>query len=142
MSEPTATMLQSHPDPLADIEPDLRARALDLLMHCATVCTSCADACLAEENVAELRRCARLDLDCADVCRTAATILARQSRTDPSLLRAVIEACIVACRSCGEECRAHAGMHRHCRVCAEVCEQCAEACDAVLRDLATPVGGT
>lgn len=135
-------MLQSHPDPLADLEPDLRVRAVDLLMQCATVCTSCADACLAEEEVADLRHCIRLDLDCADLCRTAASLLARQGRSDPSILRATIEACIVACRACGEECETHGGMHEHCRICAETCRRCAEACDAVLRDLATPVGGT
>lgn len=142
MTDPTATMLQAHPDPRADVEPRVRAAALETLVQCATVCTSCADACLAEENVAELRRCARLDLDCADLCRAAASILARQSETDPSVLRAAVEACIVACRSCGEECQAHAGTHPHCRVCAEACQRCAEACDALLRDLATPVGGT
>jgi hypothetical protein len=142
MTEPTATMLQSHPDPLADLEPDLRARALERLMQCATVCTSCADACMAEGEVGGLRRCVRLDLDCADLCRTTATILARQSETDPSVLRATIQACLIACRSCGEECRSHADMHPHCRVCAEVCELCARVCDELLRDLATPVGGT
>lgn len=142
MTDPTATLLQAHPDPLADLDPDLRGRCIDLLLECAMACTACADACLAEEHAGMLRRCARLDLDCADLCRAAASVLTRQTDTDPTVLRAAVEACIVACRACAEECRRHADQHRHCRICAEACDRCARACDEVMRRLATPVTGT
>jgi hypothetical protein len=33
---------------------------------------------------------------------------------------------------CGVECEQHAGMHAHCRVCAEACRNCAEACRRLL----------
>jgi hypothetical protein len=35
-------------------------------------------------------------------------------------LTACAQAC-TACRACGDECAGHAGMHEHCRICAEAC---------------------
>ena len=48
---------------------------------------------------------------------------------DANLSRAVLEACVTACRTCGDECESHAehGME-HCAVCAEQCRRCEEAC--------------
>ena len=51
------------------------AEALEASAACATICSSCADACLAEESVADLRDCIRTDLDCADVCAATAALL-------------------------------------------------------------------
>lgn len=72
---------------------------IEACRDCAQACTACADACLGEEQVTELRRCIRLDLDCADVCQTAF-----ERRT----ARAQLEACVEACRACGEERGEHA----------------------------------
>ena len=47
-----------------------------------------------------------------------------------SLLR---QAGRAACLACAEECREHAEMHEHCRVCADVCESCERACQALLK---------
>lgn len=96
----------------------------------------CADACLTEDSVAELRRCIRLNLDCADLCATTAAILGRQTEGDPSVVKAALGACVAACDACGTECSRHAGMHEHCRVCAEACRRCAEACRTALGSLA------
>ena len=54
-------MIREHPDVGADFNPDL-AQAVKHAMYCAAICNSCADACLAEEMVADLdRRIARLE---------------------------------------------------------------------------------
>ncbi|WP_217615500.1 four-helix bundle copper-binding protein [Cellulomonas sp. GbtcB1] len=101
---------------------------MESLVECAQACTACADACLSEEMVADLRTCIRTNLDCADSCGTTARILSRHTGYDADLTRAHLEACIAACRACGDECEQHAGMHEHCRVCAEACRACEQAC--------------
>jgi hypothetical protein len=92
------------------------------------VCTTCADACLHEKQVADLRDCIRLDLDCADICETTARLLARASHTDATTLRLQVQACEQACRTCAAECSRHARHMEHCRVCADACSTCADAC--------------
>jgi hypothetical protein len=94
---------------------------------------SCADDCLSEQNVTELLKCTRLDLDCADICAATGRIVSRQTEYDATVTRAALQACIAACRSCGEECARH-GEHgmEHCRVCAEECDRCRRACEALL----------
>jgi hypothetical protein len=51
------------------IRPTKLAQAVQSLQECAVVCTVCADACLTEAMVAELRRCIRLNGNCACICR-------------------------------------------------------------------------
>lgn len=97
--------------------------AIDTMFECAASCTACADACLAEEQPDKLRRCITLDNVCAEICTATARTLARISSGSYDVLRAQLQACIVACRECAEECRSHGEMHEHCAVCAEVCER-------------------
>ncbi|HYP17870.1 MAG TPA: four-helix bundle copper-binding protein, partial [Opitutus sp.] len=114
------TMLRSHPQ--ADLQrADDYTDVLNALSLCAQICTSCADACLAEEHVAQLRRCIRTDLDCADVCVATSNLITRQTETPNERVHAQLHACILACRVCADECEQHAAMHDHCRVCAETC---------------------
>jgi hypothetical protein len=127
----TAAMLDAYPASM-NVDRELVARAVDALAACAQACTACADACLSEEMVADLRTCVRTDLDCADICATTARVLSRHTGYDANLTRAQLEACVVACRTCGDECERHAGMHEHCRVCAEACRECEAACQELL----------
>ena len=124
------TMLATHPYAGEDIE--ARSDAAEALSVCAEYCASCADACLAEDSVADLRRCIRLDLDCADLCSSAARIVARQTTGDTSTFSSLLVACIEACERCAEECELHADHHEHCRGCALACRRCVEACQALL----------
>lgn len=96
---------------------------------------ACADACLSEETVADLRKCIRTNLDCADICETTARVLSRHTNYDANLTRAVLQACAQACKSCGDECAEHAEMHEHCRVCAEACRRCEDACNRLLQQM-------
>lgn len=127
-------MLGTHPRS-ATIDREVLSDAIAAIVACADACTACADACLAEDMVDDLRRCIRLNLDCVDACRTAASVLLRQTDPDPEVVGAVVRACEQACRSCGDECEQHADMHEHCRVCAEACRRCEEACQQVLEAL-------
>lgn len=130
----TSAMLETHPGrPVAD--PAQLSATIEALLDCAQACWACADACLAEDAVDDLRRCIRLNRDCAEVCVAAARILSQQTEADVEILQAAVRACEVACRSCGQECQRHAEMHEHCRVCAEVCAHCADACAQLLARL-------
>jgi hypothetical protein len=103
-------------------------------MHaCAQACTSCADGCLAEQRVTALRQCIRLNLDCADVCAATASLATRRTGSDEEVVRKMFNACITACRLCGEECQRHASHHEHCRICADACRTCEAACQQALR---------
>lgn len=127
----TAEMMNTYPAEI-NLDRDLLARVVDTLVACSQACTACADACLSEDMVAELRKCIRTNLDCADICDTTARVLSRHTGYDANLTRALLQACVQACRSCGDECAAHAGHHEHCRVCAEACRACEQACTELL----------
>ena len=131
----TAAMLDSYPADLGGIDRDALAACIDACFECAQVCTACADACLSEEMVAELTKCIRTDLDCADICATTGSVLSRHTGYDANLTKAVLQACHTACASCAAECEGHAGMHEHCRICADTCRRCEQACAELLASL-------
>jgi hypothetical protein len=128
-------MLGAYPGDV-DLDHDLLTRALEALAVCAQTCTACADACLAEDMVADLRRCITTDLNCADICSTTLSVLSRHTGYDAAVTRGQLQACVAACGVCAAECEQHAGMHEHCRVCAEACRECEEACRALLASIA------
>jgi uncharacterized membrane protein len=97
-------------------------------MFCASMCTSCADACSAERM--DMRQCIRLCLDCADICQAASRLVLRQTGQNALILRAMLELCAHACEACAEECAKHA--HEHCRLCADMCRECAQDCRTAL----------
>jgi hypothetical protein len=125
-------MLETHPQATAN---EALAHCVQQCVTCELACTSCADACLAEDHVQELTRCIRLNLDCADVCDATGRVLTRQTSPEPTLTRSMLEACAQACRVCAEECERHD--HEHCRVCADACRRCEQACE----DLRSSIGG-
>lgn len=120
-------MFQSHPAPASDAGEEAFA-LIQAAAECTYTCTTCADACLEEEDPKAMRKCIRLCLDCAEICAVTARLIARPGPQDRNLLRAQLDACATACRACAHECAAHPG-ETHCQVCAEACRACAEACD-------------
>jgi uncharacterized protein DUF326 len=130
----TKEMIATHPDVRGTVNQGL-IDAIDALYECAQACTSCADACLAEEMVTQLRQCIRFNLDCADVCATAATLANRRTASNEDVIRKLLDACVTACQLCGDECQRHASNHEHCRLCAESCHRCAKACLNALRTM-------
>jgi hypothetical protein len=69
----------------------------------------CANACLAEDMVQQLRQCIRLNLDCADVCVATGALASRRTGSNEPILRQMLQTCAAACQVCGEECQHHAG---------------------------------
>ncbi|MGK5518750.1 four-helix bundle copper-binding protein [Micromonospora sp. URMC 107] len=131
MPSTTMPMLETYPKSI-NLDGAKLAAVIDALNTCAQACTACADACLSEDMVAELTKCVRTNLDCADICTATARVLSRHTGYDANISRSMLEACATACKSCGDECAGHAGMHEHCRVCADACRACERACRDLL----------
>lgn len=127
----TTAMLIHHPIDIG-LDTELLAEGIDALLECAQTCTACADACLAEGTVAELRRCIRANQDCADICVATARVLSRRTGSVVAILASLLQACSQACRTCGEECAAHAGRHEHCAICAAACRRAEGAANDLL----------
>ena len=132
VAEVARQMLDYYPREL-NVDRGLLVRCIEACYDCAESCTQCADDCLGEENVQELTSCIRLNLDCADICAATGRVVSRQTDVDANVTSAIVQACIAACRSCGDECELHAahGME-HCRVSAEECRRCEQACQELL----------
>jgi uncharacterized membrane protein len=127
-------MLDTYPRSF-NLDAGVLAAAIEALSDCAQACTACADDCLSEEQVQDLIKCIRLNLDCADVCAATIRVVSRQTEYDANVTRPLLEACISVCRSCGDECSSHAEMHEHCRICAEACRRCEQACQELLSEM-------
>ena len=97
-------------------------------MLCSLFCTSCADACVAEDM--DMAQCIRNCLDCADICAATARLGVRRTAQNVEVLRAQLELCIKACETCAEECEKHD--NDHCKWCAKMCRECADDCRKAL----------
>lgn len=128
MDAPVKEMLNSYPADLGRVDRGALQHCIEACMACAQACTACADACLCEPDVDQLAKCVRTTLDCADVCETTGRVLSRHTGYDANITRALLDACVAACRSCADQCERHAERHEHCLVCAAACRRCEEAC--------------
>lgn len=126
------SMLESHKHGADLRELDPLTECVRACFDCASMCTMCADACLAEDMVTDLRYCIRTDLDCADICLATGKVVARQTLPSRDILYAQLTACLTACRVCAAECEQHAMHHDHCRMCAEACRRCEQACEGLV----------
>ena len=120
-------MIALHPDVAGEVNLEL-ATAARHAMLCSLFCTSCADACIAEDM--DMTQCIRTCLDCADICAATAKIAVRRAGQNIAMLRGQIETCFSACELCANECAKHD--HDHCRLCADMCRECAEDCRKAL----------
>jgi hypothetical protein len=120
----------------AETELDLDAvvDAIEACMTSAQVCTSCANACLAEDDVADLSRCIARCERCADLCTATVRVLSRPFASDHFVTHRTLHACVRACSLSAEECERHAAHHRHCAICAQACRACVKACTTLLEE--------
>jgi hypothetical protein len=104
-------------------------RAVQTCSECAAGCLACADACLAEDHVTDMRRCIKLDLICAEICTATARVLSAPGPGGDAW-RQLVEVCAKACAECADECEAHDD--QHCQRCAELCREAQRACQQLL----------
>lgn len=135
MTTTTETIIATLHLDLPVVAREALTRAITTTLGCVQTCNACAAACLRESDVDSMRSCIATDLDCAAICETTAGVLARFDGTMRPDVRALLEACIVACKTCADECATHAAHHEHCRVCADACRQCEDACRDLLAEL-------
>lgn len=119
-------MIAAHPQ-VENVTEELVLAARHAML-CSLFCTSCADACVAEDM--DMQQCIRNCLDCADVCAATARLAVRRTAQDIGVLRAQLELCIKACEHCADECEKHD--NPHCQLCATMCRECAEDCRKAL----------
>jgi hypothetical protein len=108
------------------------ADAIVASANCEQACTTCADLCLAEEDVAAMAKCVALCSNCADVCATTLRALSRPVQAGHAVVHHALRACVSACRLSAEECAYHAQHHRHCAICEHACRACERACADLL----------
>ncbi len=125
-------MIDAHPAAIADGKRDTWACAIETCLDSGQASAACADACLAEGNVEQLRSVIRSDLDTSDICFATAKILSRFTARKSSLLHTQVAACLRTVQNCEGECNNHAKMHEHCRICADSCRTCENALSALL----------
>ena len=130
------TMLRAHPR--ASMATESMIEALTSLAHCQQVCLSCADACLEEESIDELRSCIRMNLECAAICSATAESILRQTEGSHTIAHAQLHACALACQACADICALHGEHHEHCRICAKHCRNCQEKCNLLLGEFSHP----
>lgn len=133
----TAFVLRHHPSGSL-LDASLVADAIDALVQCSSACTACADACLAEPDVVDLRSCIGLNLVCADICATTARTLAMRSGEDAQVTIRQVTACAQATLTCAERCRRHGEDHQHCAECARACHRASQACADILLAMQPP----
>ena len=119
-------MINAHPQVQDETEELVLAARHAML--CSLFCTSCADACVAEDM--DMAQCIRNCLDCADVCAATARLATRRTAQNIDVLRSQLETCIKACETCAEECEKHD--NDHCKWCAKMCRECADDCRKAL----------
>lgn len=125
-------MLAAHPV-RADVEHPGWLAAVAACRDCAQICRNCADACVSEAKGPELIGCIRANLDGAAICDATAQVLSRTSEPNWPVVQELLDACVLACRACAEECGHHAEMMEHCRICADSCSHCADRCSILRR---------
>jgi hypothetical protein len=123
-------LLDAYPGTLT-ADAGVLAATIDALSDCAQACIADADDDLREQDLAEMVTCIRLCWDCVDVCTATLGVVTRQTASDVSVTRPLLEACVAVCKSCGDECARHAH-HEHCRVCEQACRRCEQACRELL----------
>jgi hypothetical protein len=119
-------MISRHPQ--VDDKTEELVLAARHAMLCSLFCTSCADACVAEEM--DMAQCIRTCLDCADVCAATARLAVRRTAQNIDVLRSQLKTCIEACETCAAECENHG--NEHCALCAKMCRECADDCRKAL----------
>ena len=127
-----AKMINMHPQVDGDLNESL-ATAIRHIMYAAPITASCADACLAEDGVADMRQCIRLCLDTSDVCAMATTVATRRTGENVAVLRQALELVVSACERCAAEC----GRHEmdHCRQCATMCQEVVDDARKAMKEL-------
>lgn len=123
-------MIQDHPQVGADYNEQL-GETVKHAMYCAAIANSCVDACNSEPG--DMSECIRKCSDASDICQAVSTVAARRTHGNTVVIKSLLEACIIACKVCAEECAKHD--NAHCRRCERMCRETMEDCVKALQGM-------
>lgn len=110
---------------------DVQAACVAACVRASTVCSVTADACLDDDEVADLRIGIRLLLDCVDVLTATSAVLSRHFGAVPAPVGSLLAACADLSGTCADEIE-RAAPAEHGQRCVDECRRAADACDALL----------
>ena len=113
-------MMESH-------QKDMPMQGMDMTMmqECLEACSAvsmCATMCADADMGEGMGRCAVMCSNMADVASTTMRMMMRPSGYDMGVMRAMMSACMTMGEACAAECRMHAEMSEHCRICMMACD--------------------
>ena len=117
-------MMQSMPRSERGMELDMMQECIEACSAAAMAATMCADA----DSREGMGRCASMCANLADVAGATMRMMMRPNGYELAVMQATMTACMATGAACATECREHAAMSEHCRVCATACETMVDAC--------------
>lgn len=102
---------------------------IDATSACMQACTMCADAMAGMDGMGT---CSSVCANTADVTGTMMRMMLRPMGMERESLMAMLEACMMMCRVCRDECSMHTGMSEAAAMCATACDACMTACQDMI----------
>jgi|GEM_PF-2964738 len=128
-------IIDVHPTGFGVIDRKKLDAAIGLSQQASQAASICADACLNEGMIKDMRECVRACLDCADVVDAAVRALSRHAGWRESAAPAILGAAVAVLGVCAHETARHASMHMHARLTSEICRKAERACTELLESL-------
>ncbi|MGQ0846284.1 MAG: four-helix bundle copper-binding protein [Sporichthyaceae bacterium] len=137
MAPSTARQIMDvHPTGFGLIDRKKLDAAISAMQVASQAASVCADACLNEGQIKDMRECVRTCLDCADVVDAAVRTLSRHAGWEQSAAPTILRAAVAVLDAAGHESARHASMHMHSRLASEACRKAQTACEELLDSLA------
>ena len=107
--------------------PESQTMGMDMAMmqECLEACSAvsmCATMCADADMGEGMAKCAATRSNMADVATAMMRMMMRPNGYDMGAMQAMMTACMTMGEACAAECRMHAEMDEHCRICAMACE--------------------
>ena len=80
-----------------------------------------------------MSECIRKCSDASDICQAVSRVAARRTHGNTAVIKSLLEACVLACKVCAEECAKHD--NSHCKRCERMCRECMEDCVKALQGM-------
>ncbi|HEY3603147.1 MAG TPA: four-helix bundle copper-binding protein [Sporichthyaceae bacterium] len=128
-------IMDVHPTGFGLIDRKKLDATLTALQEASQAASVCADGCLNEGQVKDMREAIRACLDCADIVDAAVRTLSRHAGWKESAAPAILTAAIAVLATADRETARHASMHMHARLAAESCRRARTAAEDLLASL-------
>jgi hypothetical protein len=128
-------IMDVHPTGFGVIDRKKLDAAITAMQTASQAASVCADGCLNEGQVKDMREAIRACLDCSDIVDAAVRTLSRHAGWMESAAPAILTAAVAVLQTADHETSRHASMHMHARLTAETCRKARVACEDLLASL-------